>query len=69
MKKRHASIQLTERYDAYSLEDAIIDCEKRCRELATICSRCEEALYNNCNNNDDHADQGECAGFCKLFSD
>lgn len=69
MTKKLASTQLTKRNDAYSLEDAVIDGEKRRRKFATIRSGCEDALNNNCNNNNDHADQGECAGFCKLLPD
>lgn len=58
---------LTEGYNAYCLEDAIINSEERRHEPAAVLCGREETLYNDRDDDYDHTDQRKCAGFGELL--
>lgn len=61
-----ARLKHTERDYTYCLENARIDGKKRRSERASGLRGRHDTLYDDCNDDNDHADEGERAGFCKL---
>ena len=57
---------LTERDHSYGLGDAGVDCEKTWRESAAEIRGDTESLSDDSEEDDEHADEGQCRGFCKL---
>jgi hypothetical protein len=59
------TLELTKRYDTYGLEKAGVE-NKMAFDLSACFRRDPEALGNDCNHNDDHADQCQCRCFRQL---